>query len=110
MSPPCQYSSIPHLQNSVFSKHLEYFKYLKALFLIRSFKIRTLQFPLKVLKIDPLFYVFMSHEYWGLCYFYCAFTEVQRCALLRKADATILLWPVNIMLLFCHVDMLGSIQ
>ena len=32
MSPFLQYSSILHLQNSVFNKHWEYFKYLKALF------------------------------------------------------------------------------
>ena len=34
--PFLQYSSIPHFQNSVFNKHREYFKYLKALFVIRS--------------------------------------------------------------------------
>ena len=70
MSPPLpflQYSSIPHLQNSVFNKHWEYFKISKSPILTRSIKIHTLQLSLKVYEIDPFFYLFMFHKY-HLCF------------------------------------------
>ena len=65
-----QYSSIPHLQNSVFNKHWEYFKISNSSILTRSIKIHTLQFSLNVFEIDPFFYVFMSYNKYHLCFQY----------------------------------------
>ena len=76
--PFLQYSNIPHLHNSVFNKHWEYFKFLKSPILTRFFKYTLYNSLAKGYSIDPFFYIFMFHKY-HLC-----FTFTKTCPKLGK--------------------------